>query len=487
MSISQIDVAIIGAGTAGLSARSEVAKITDSYRVFDPGPLGTTCARNGCMPSKAFLQSAHDYHRRHAFDALGIQGGAGLQVNGATVLHRTRELRDDLVEGVVDGMDEWKAAHFVCQSAEFTRDGTLRAGDEVFRPRATVIATGTRPIVPSDWKDALGDRMMTTDTFFEMPDLPGRVAVIGLGPVGLELGQALARLGVEVTGFDPAPMLGGISDPELQGCLDSSVSREMQIVRADADPRLAADGSVILAWEDGETRVDCVLVAMGRAPNVEGLGLDRIGVQLTDDSYPDLPAGQLNASGSRVYFAGDVSGSPALLHEAADEGRVAGFNAVRGLDAVFSRRVPLAIVFTDPQIATVGATIEELENDGTDVAVGSASFASAGRVRLARSSGGIIRIYADRETAQLRGAAIIAPEAEHLAHLLAYAISREADLRKMLRMPFYHPTHEEVLRRAIRASLAKCRVDRDPADDIRCHDAPVDATEAETAEKLLEG
>lgn len=475
MSIIEIDVAIIGAGTAGLSARPEVAKVTDSYRVFDPGPLGTTCARTGCMPSKAFIQSAHDFHRRHAFPALGLEAAKDVSANTASVLAQTRELRDDLSGGVLTGMDDWSDPHLVRHAVEFKEDGTLHAGDQIFRPRATVIATGTRPVVPDDWRDTLGDRVLTTETFFDLPDLPRRIAVIGLGPVGLELGQAMARLGVEVTGFDPSATLGGISDSVLQDCLDASIGRELRIVRAAADPRMADDGSVIMSWNGDEITVDLVLAAMGRTSNIESLKLERIGFEIRDDGHPALPRGQLNVPGTSVYFAGDVSGAPALLHEAADEGRVAGFHAARRQDATFSRRVPLGIVFTDPQIASVGATLNDLQKDGADVAVGSASFESAGRMRLARGSGGAVRIYADKATARLCGAAIMAPEAEHIAHLLAFAICNEANLKDLLRMPFYHPTHEEVLRRAIRAALAECKADREPLEEIRCRDTPVDA------------
>jgi len=479
MTMQQIDVAIIGAGTAGLSARAEVAKVTDSYRVFDPGPLGTTCARTGCMPSKAFLQSAHDYHRREAFVALGLEGMREVQAIGSAVLAQTRALRDDLADGVIDGMESWSETHLVRQGPEFTADGTLRAGDLVFRPKATVIATGTRPVVPRDWRNALGDRLVTTDTFFEMSELPARIAVIGLGPVGLELGQALARLGVAVTGFDPSPTQGGISDPALQDHLEASVGREMKIIQASADPRLAPDGSVTVTWEGGEITVDCVLAAMGRTPNIESLKLDRIGAALSEHGHPVLPQGQLNAAGTSIYFAGDLSGGPALLHEAADEGRVAGFHAARGKDAAFTRRTPLHILFTDPQIASVGATFDKLPDKEDEIAIGTASFSSAGRARVARGSGGVARIYADKATSRLRGAAIMGPQAEHMAHLLAYALCSEAQLNDLLRMPFYHPTHEEVLRRAIRAALAECDVEQGALDETRCRDTPVDAPDAD--------
>lgn len=482
VSATDIDVAIIGAGTAGLSARSEVAKVTDSYRVFDPGPYGTSCARVACMPSKALLQSAHDFHRRNAFEALGIVGGTGLRVDSVRVLEETRRLRDGLVDGVLDGMSDWRGTHLVAHAPVFETGGVLRAGDARFRPRATIIATGSRPVVPAGWRERFGARLLTSDDVFELRHLPRRIAVIGLGPVGLELGQALARLGVEVTGFDPARSVGGLTDPELLPRLREALSAEITIVTAEAQPVERAGHAITMQWanddSEGETEVDMLLVAMGRRPNIDGLGLDQLGVTVGEDGRPDLPEGRLNPPGARVYFAGDAGLGPGLLHEASDEGRVAGHFAARGEDAVFDRRTPLRMVFCEPQIALAGATWDKLQDRAEGIATGQASFDGAGRTMLQRAQGGAIRIYAEKSSARILGAAIAAPEAEHLAHLLAHAIGQGNDLRDLLRMPAYHPTHEEVLRRALRAALAECAVDRAELEAIRCKDAPVDCDPA---------
>ncbi len=474
MSAEKLDVAIVGAGTAGLSARAEVARVTDSYLMFDPGPYGTICARSACMPSKALLQSAHDFHRRHAFEELGILGGGGLEVDTARVLAETRRLRDSLVDGVMRSMESWRETHLVPQAPVFEPKGILRAGKDQFRPRATVIATGSQPVIPEGWRDRLGERLVTSDDIFELRELPRRMAVIGLGPVGLELGQALARLGVEVTGFDPETTIGGLTDPELLQHLRRSLAAEMTIVEGIAEPVVRDRGAIHMRWDSGDTEVDMVLVATGRAPNITGLGLETWGVTPDEDGRPALPAGQLNLSGTRIYFAGDAGQGPALLHEASDEGRLAGFFAARNEDARFDRRTPLRMVFCEPQIALAGASWDELQDHAAEIAFGEASFDTAGRTRLQRAPGGALRIYAEKATARILGAAIVAPEAEHLAHLLAYAIERKDDLRALLRMPAYHPTHEEVLRRGVRAALKNCSVNATELDAIRCEDAPVD-------------
>ncbi|WP_439156302.1 dihydrolipoyl dehydrogenase [Yoonia sp.] len=474
MNTQPLDVAIIGAGTAGLSARAEVAKMTDSYRVFDPGPYGTTCVLSACMPSKALLQSAHDFQRRHDFDSLGIVGAETLRVDAARVLTETRKLRDLLAGEVIDGMSDWRETHLVPDAAVFQNDGTLRAGKRLFRPHATIIATGSRPVVPTAWRDKFGTRVLTSNDIFALKDLPRRMAVIGLGPVGLELGQALGRLGVQVIGFDPSPSLGGLDDPELQARLHKAIAPDMTCIQAQADPVKGEGGAIRMQWKDGEAEVDYMLVAMGRKPNLTDLGLEAIGVDLGDDGLPELEPEQLNLLGTRLYFAGDSGQGPGLLHEASDEGRIAGYFAVRDKDAVFRRRTPLRLVFSDPQIALVGASWTALQDRDDSIAVGEASFDHAGRTRLQRAGGGTIRIYAQKADARLLGAAIVAPEAEHLAHLLAYAIDHGDDLQGLLRMPAYHPTHEEVMRRALRSALKKCDVDAPDLEAIRCKDPPME-------------
>ena len=151
-----------------------------------------------------------------------------------------------------------------------------------------------------------------------------------------------------------------------------------------------------MQWNEGDTEVDMVLVAMGRAPNVTGLGLETWGVTPEGgDERADLPAGRLNLPGTRIYFAGDAGQGPALLHEASDEGRLAGYLAARNEDARFDRRTPLRMVFCEPQIALAGATGEDLKDRAEDIAVGDASFGNAGRTRLQRAQGGVLRIYAE--------------------------------------------------------------------------------------------
>lgn len=186
----KVDVAIIGAGSAGLSALREVRKVTDRFIVIDDGPLGTTCARTGCMPSKALIQAANDFHRCR---------GKGPPLEIPETLARVRALRDRFAGGAADSAKRL-GRRLIRGRARFAGPGALRVGQEEFLAKRVILATGSRPVVPEEFR-ALGDRVVTTDSLFELEDLPGRIAVVGLGPAGLELGQAFSRLGLKVTGL----------------------------------------------------------------------------------------------------------------------------------------------------------------------------------------------------------------------------------------------------------------------------------------------
>ncbi len=470
-----IDVAIIGAGSAGLSARSEVAKMTDSYRVFDPGPLGTTCARVGCMPSKAFIQSANSFHRRADFDALGIRGGDGLTVDTAAVMEKMRRLRDRFVDHVIDGMDDWREDHLVQAAPRFNGDGDLVTDEGVFRPNRTVIATGTSPIIPKDWRDRFGSRIIDTDGFFDLDTLPDSMAVIGLGPIGLELGQALSRLGVRIIAFDTNRGLGGLTDPDLKDLAVQMMGDEFDIVIGQAELEETNGAKVRCVWDGGTRDVDAVLVAVGRKPNLEGLGLDALGVEMGENGVPSYDLRSLRIDGGDLYIAGDVNGDRPVLHEASDEGRMAGYNAVRDSDIRFYRRAATLITFSDPEIALIGETHAELTARNADFVTGEASFENQGRALVARQCGGGLRIYANRADGCLLGAEMFAPHSEHFAHMLTRTIEAVLPVHDALLMPFYHPVFEEGVRTALRGAAEQCDIAVNGIEAMRCCDALVES------------
>jgi dihydrolipoamide dehydrogenase len=445
--VERVDVAIVGAGTAGLTALREVRRRTDNFVLINAGAYGTTCARVGCMPSKALIAAANAFHARTKLDEFGIRGGSGLRADIPAVLRRVRSLRDGFVSGVLKRTEDLGARN-IAGRARLDGPNRLIVGERVIRAKQIVLATGSSPVVSNSWR-ALGDRILTSDSLFEQEDLPPRIGVVGLGPLGVEIAQALARLGIEVHAFDSGKQIAGLSDERVADVARDILAKEFT-VHLDTRVELAeAGGGVEVRWEGGSVTFEKVVAAVGRRPNIEGLGLETLGVPLDEHGMPEVDPTTMRIGGTSVFLAGDANGDKPLLHEAADEGHIAGLNATSKDPIRLPRRTPLSLVFCDPEIASIGQTAKELDPEAT--LSGEMSFAHQGRARIMQENRGLLRLYAARSDGRLLGAEMTIPAAEHMAHLLALAIGRELTVHDLLRMPFYHPVLEEGLRTALRA------------------------------------
>ncbi len=442
------DVAVIGAGTAGIAAHRAALKEGVRSVLIEQGPGGTTCARVGCMPSKLLISAAEAAHAARNADAFGVRV-EGVQVDGPAVLARMRRLRDDFVGSVFEGLDDLPADSRITGRAVFEGPETLRVDDHTrLRFGAAVIATGSSPSVPKPLKD-LGERVLTTDTVFEIEDLPDSLAVLGAGPVGLELAQAMARLGVRVSVFDPGDSLGGLRDPDLtragreifSDAFDLHLGTEIEAGEADGE-------GVRLSWKGGSRRFARVLSAAGRPPNVRGIGLEETGARLDERGSPAFDARSQRCEGTRLFIAGDANADRPILHEASRQGRIAGRNAARlaagGSVERPERWTMLAMVFSQPQIGSVGGGFDGKAGHR----VGRADFCDQGRARAMDRAQGGIRLYAE-PSGRLVGAEMIGPEVEHLAHLVAHAVQDGLDAKTFRDRPFYHPTLEEALDTAV--------------------------------------
>jgi dihydrolipoamide dehydrogenase len=469
------DVAIIGAGTAGLAALREVRKHTDNFVIVNDGAYGTTCARVGCMPSKALIEASRTYHRRNAFDEFGIRGAEHLHVDVPAVLARVRRLRDEFVSSVLRATDDIGARNIPGRAVLVAPD-RLEVNGRFIEARRIIIAAGSSPVVPKPWR-ALGDRLITTDELFEQRELPRRIAVVGLGYVGVEIAQALSRLGIDVTAVDAAETIAGLSDPDVIDTAAAALGAEFTVRRGiQAQLERTRQGVRVHGGEDDDpfdVTVDMVLAAVGRRPNLERLGLDALGVELDDKGMPPFDPNTMQIADLPLFIAGDVNAYRPLLHEAADEGHIAGRNAMASSPAHYQRRTPLSVVFTDPEIAVVGASFAELKD--RDFVAADMNLERQGRARIAASSKGLLRLYADRPSGCLLGAELCATEAAHLGHLLALAIQQQMSVQELLRLPYYHPTIEEGLRSALRALAREIPGDINESDLARCDKFGIEA------------
>ncbi|SEP76677.1 dihydrolipoamide dehydrogenase [Ectothiorhodospira magna] len=447
----QTQVAIIGAGTAGLFALREVRRAGKDFFMIDPGPLGTTCARVGCMPSKAALHAAHLWHTRQALADMGVSGVDQLKLDRGAAWHGVQTRRDGFAGKTAGHARQAAGDRLLEGPARFLEptllEVTLADGPRMIRAETVIIANGSRPVRP-DWLDAVRDRVVTTDELFELNTLPDRVGVLGLGAIGLEMGLALARLGVQVVGADVADRPAAMHDPAVAERMMAVFGKEMTLWLGQAAKVSPVADGVLMEGAGGQQKVDLILAALGRRPNTDRLQLAQAGFPLDPEGALPVNPATLQLGDLPVFVAGDANGQRPLMHEAADEGAIAGYNAAHWDQVThFRRRVPLAIAFTQPDIAVVGAQLDTL--DPANLVIGSAEGSSNGRSVILGAQDSLVRLYADHRTGQLLGAALMAAGGEHLAHLLAWAIGRGETAAELLTLPFYHPVVEEILQAAL--------------------------------------
>ncbi|MDX9741689.1 MAG: dihydrolipoyl dehydrogenase [Gammaproteobacteria bacterium] len=457
----EVDVAVIGAGTAGLAAYRAAAAAGRRAVIIEGGPGGTTCARVGCMPSKLLIAAAEAAHGASRWPEFGLRLEGALRVDGRAVMERVRRERDRFVGFVREGVERIPEEDRIHGYARFEDDRTLSVGELRIRFGRAVIATGSSPAVPAMLREA-GERLLVNDDVFEWKDLPRSVAVFGPGVIGLELGQALHRLGVRVIMFGRDGLQGPFSDPTLRDYAIRHFRDEFEFyphAHVQVVSELPDGVAIMHRDEEGLERrevVDYVIAATGRKPNVDWLGLERTSLQRDERGVPLFDRHTMQCGNSPIFIAGDADNDVPLLHEAADEGRIAGRNAALWPDVEPGlRRAPLAIAFCEPQIVIVGAKFADLA-PGAFV-TGAASFENQGRSRVMLRNKGMMHVFAATDSGRLLGAEIFGPDAEHLGHLLAWALQAGFTVERTLEMPFYHPVVEEGLRTALRAADAALR------------------------------
>lgn len=462
----QADIVVIGGGTAGMGAFRNARLHSDNVYLIENNVFGTTCARVGCMPSKLLIAAAEARHHALHTDPFGVHlDKDSIVVNGEEVMRRVKSERDRFVGFVVTDVEEWPADKRIMGSAKFIDEHTVQIDDHIqIAAKSFVIATGSRPVILPQWQ-SLGDRLIINDDVFSWDTLPKRVAVFGPGVIGLELGQALHRLGVKVEIFGLGGIIGGISDPVVSDEAKAVFGEELKLhLDAKTEVKLDADGNVEVHWEqDGEKGVfvaEYMLAAVGRRPNVDNIGLENINIDKDARGVPVADPLTMQTSIPHIFIAGDASNQLPLLHEAADQGKIAGDNAGRypnigsGL-----RRSTIGVVFTSPQIGFVGLKYAQVaaQYQTDEFVIGEVSFKNQGRSRVMLVNKGHMRLYAEKATGRFIGAEIVGPAAEHLAHLLAWVHQMKMTVPQMLDMPFYHPVIEEGLRTALRDADAKLK------------------------------
>ncbi|MGH3688217.1 MAG: dihydrolipoyl dehydrogenase family protein [Pseudonocardiaceae bacterium] len=356
------DLAIIGAGSAGLTAARLARFFAKRVALIDKDRLGGDCLNYGCVPSKALIKAsrvAHEAATAHRWGLPAQPLNTGIAAVNARVRQAVTEVGklDDAEMLAELGVD------VLLGGATFRDPHTLRVGDQDITAKFVLIASGSRPAVP-DITGLAEVGYLTNEDVFDLSDLPGRLAVIGGGPIGVELAQALHRLGSTVTVLQRGPQLIPRDDVDMIDVLERQFAAEGIDVRCGARPHAARreGGDIVLTLDSEELHVDAILCAVGRVPNVDKLGLDAAGVTPNNRGIPvnDL----LQTSQPHIYAVGDVTGGPAFTHYAGHQAAHAVRNIFVPIKAAFSPGHLPWVTFTDPEIAHVGRTEAEVRAAG---------------------------------------------------------------------------------------------------------------------------
>ncbi len=468
----KVNVAVIGAGTAGQNAFRQASKTTENIVIINDGFWTTTCIAVGCMPSKLLIAAADRAHETNHSDDFGIHATA--QIDGKRVMERVRDERSHFASYVKKQVSNWPEDKKISGRAHINKQGLIEVNDELIKADKIIVATGSSTFIPDGWTDKLGETLLTSDSVFELSDLPSSMAVIGTGSVGLELAQAFTRLGVDVTVFNRVKRVAGLKDDDINNKTIDCLSRELTMhlgskitnvgTQASEDN---AEATAFINYEDSagqsqQWQGKYVLVATGRRNNIDALGVENLGVELDDKNRPkqlDKKTGQIGSL--EVYIVGDANANIPLLHVASDEGFSAGSMVCENEADAYIRppATPFSIVFTSPQIVNVGMSLLEIQQDpNLEYVVGSASFDNQGRSRVMGVNCGLLNIYGCKKTDKVLGASMVGPDAEYIGHILATAITNDLSVKAMLDTPFYHPTILEGLRTALRDVQHKMKI-----------------------------
>jgi dihydrolipoamide dehydrogenase len=447
------DLIIIGAGPGGYVCALRAAQLGMKVACVEKRTtLGGTCLNIGCIPSKALLQSSENYVAvTHDFGAHGIEIGA------VTLdLGRMMARKDEVVSANVKGVEflfrknkvTWlKGAARVVAPDRVEVDGTA------YEAKHIVIATGSESVALPGL-DIDEQRIVTSTGALDLPSVPKRLVVIGGGYIGLELGSVWRRLGADVTVIEFMERIVPAMDAEIAKAFERILTRQglkFRLKTKVTGARVTNEGVVLTVEPDRggpseEITADVVLVAVGRRPNTDGLGLDEVGVALDERGRVRTDAHwATNVPG--IYAIGDVIAGPMLAHKAEEEG-VALAERLAGQAGHVNYGVIPGIVYTWPEVAAVGQTEEELKTAGVAYRVGKFPFTANGRARAMGDTDGFVKILADAATDRILGAHIIGPDAGTLIAELATAMEFGAAAEDVARICHAHPTLSEAVKEA---------------------------------------
>ena len=444
------DLIVIGAGPGGYVAAIRAAQLGMSVLLVEKDQVGGTCLNRGCIPTKAYYESAFTLRRVQHSQQFGVQ------VQGCSFdMHAAWERKEQVVKKLVTGVEQLLKTNrvsIVRGPATFVDASTIKAGDEQYSAQNILIATGSQPaVLPIPGSD--DPRLLNSDQILDIKEVPHRLVVIGGGVIGLEFACIFNAFGSQVTVLEAQATVLSQVDREIVKRLQVFLKRQGIAVHTSVQVKELADTgsglSVCAETAKGEQlsiEADLVLQAAGRKPHTAGLNLEKLGIQVdqrgfivVDENY------QTNIPG--IYAIGDVIGGPMLAHVASEEG-IAAVEAMAGHKSKVAYQAIPSTIFTFPEIATVGLSEEEARQRGIVPLIGKFNFAANGKALTMDETDGIVKVIADQDK-QIIGMHVIGPHASDLILEGTLAVSQKLTLPGMRTVIHAHPTLGEAIQEAL--------------------------------------
>lgn len=443
-------IAIIGAGPGGYVAAVRAAQLGARVCLVEKGRIGGTCLHRGCIPSKSYICSAKALKAVKEAGLFGVEVGGEAKPNLGKIRDRTRRIISSLEKGIQhllksNGVEVIHGAASLASPRKIRTAGEDGNQTEV-EAEKIIIATGSSPASLPAFK---GVDVLTTDTAFDMESIPASLAIIGGGVVGCEFASIFSGFGSDVTVLELESQLLPGEDPEIVKILEREFRKKKIKLLCGVKVLKGGerDGRKALCLEDGkEIEAEKILVSVGRRPNSSGLGLEGIGAAL-DPKGNIIVNERMETSVPGVYAIGDITGKWLLAHAASREGIVAVENAM-GIQAVMDYSAVPSAVFTDPEIGSVGLSLQDAERKGFRVKAGTFSTRMLGKAQVTNELAGEVRLTIEEGSERLLGARIIGPYASELIHEAALAVSRGLTVRDMGETVHGHPTFSEAIMEA---------------------------------------
>lgn len=465
-----VDALVIGAGPGGYVAAIRLAQLGKKVLLVEKASLGGVCLNVGCIPSKALITAAKTVEKLKKAEVMGISVGS-VSIDFPKMVG----WKDGIVKKLTGGIGQLvkgNGGEVLIGTATFKSPKEIEVqtpdGPVTVHAEHVIVATGSRPIeIPGFAFD--GKRVISSTGALSLPEVPRRLVVIGGGYIGLELGMMYAKLGSSVTVVERMDQVLPGFDPEIAQLLMRQLKKlNVQVFLGTAAKGFidGPDAARVQLDQNGkplEVEADRILVTVGRRPNSEGLGLENAGVAI--DARGHVPTDlQMRTNVPHIFAIGDVAGQPMLAHKASKEAEVAA-EVIAGHNALMDVKAIPAVVFTDPEIGSVGLSEAAAKAEGREVIVGKFPFAALGRAMTTGETDGFVKVVADKATQEVLGVHIVGPEASNLVAEAGLALEMGAFIDDLSLTVHAHPTLAEGLMEAAKAAVGEAihALNREPA------------------------